>query len=169
MTSVHRMTALKTAQVACITIPSQVGSLVLRASNKGLVSIDRGKAVRVKGEAKAERILDTTATQLGEYFAGKRRTFTVPLDLQGTPFQLKTWRTLQRIPFGKAVSYGEEARMLGNPKAARAVGSANGRNPIPIIVPCHRVVAADGTLGGYSAGLPMKRKLLALEGVSVAG
>lgn len=157
------------AELSCLTISSPVGSLVLRASNKGLVSIDRGKAARVKGEAKAERNVALAASELAEYFAGKRRKFTVPLDLQGTPFQLQVWQTLRRIPFGKAVSYGEEARMLGKPKAARAVGSANGRNPIPIIVPCHRVVAGDGSLGGYSAGLPMKRKLLALEGVSVAG
>lgn len=156
-------------ELSCLTISSPVGSLVLRASNKGLVSIDRGKAARVKGETNAERHVALAARELGEYFAGKRRKFTVPLDLQGTPFQLKAWKTLQRIPFGKAVSYGDEARMLGIPKAARAVGSANGRNPVPIIVPCHRVVAADGSLGGYSAGLPMKRKLLALEGVSVAG
>ena len=155
-------------ELSCLTIPSPVGSLVLRASNKGLVSIDRGKAARVKGETKAERHVALAARELGEYFAGKRRKFTVPLDLQGTPFQLKVWKTLLRIPFGKVVSYGEEARMLGKPTAYRAVGSANGRNPIPIIVPCHRVVAGDGTLGGYSAGLPMKRKLLALEGVSVA-
>lgn len=156
------------AKLSCMTISSPVGSLVLRASNKGLVSIDRGKAARLKGEAKAERNVALAARELDEYFAGKRRKFTVPLDLQGTPFQLQVWSTLRRIPFGKAVSYGEEARMLGKPKAARAVGSANGRNPIPIIVPCHRVVAGDGSLGGYSAGLPMKRKLLALEGVSVA-
>lgn len=157
------------AKLACITISSPVGSLVLRASKKGLVSIDRGKSARVRGEAQAERHIDRASRELGEYFAGKRRTFTVPLDLSGTPFQLQVWRVLRRIPFGKAVSYGEEARMLGMPKAARAVGSANGRNPIPIIVPCHRVVAGDGTLGGYSAGLAMKRKLLALEGVSVVG
>ena len=157
------------ATLSVMTISSPVGSLVLRASNKGLVSIDRGKAARVKGEAKAERNVALAASELAEYFAGKRRKFTVPLDLHGTPFQLQVWQTLRRIPFGKAVSYGEEARMLGKPKAARAVGSANGRNPIPIIVPCHRVVAGDGSLGGYSAGLPMKRKLLALEGVSVAG
>ena len=156
-------------ELSCLTIPSPVGSLVLRASNKGLMSIDRGKAARVKGETKAERHVALAARELGEYFAGKRRKFTVPLDLQGTPFQVKAWKTLLRIPFGKVVSYGEEARMLGKPTAYRAVGSANGRNPIPIIVPCHRVVAGDGTLGGYSAGLPMKRKLLALEGVSVAG
>lgn len=157
------------AKLSVMTIPSPVGSLVLRTSNKGLVSIDRGKAARVKGEAKAESNLALAARELDAYFAGKLRKFTVPLDLQGTPFQLQVWSTLRKIPFGKAVSYGEEARMLGKPKAARAVGSANGRNPIPIIVPCHRVVAGDGSLGGYSAGLPMKRKLLALEGVSVAG
>lgn len=156
------------AKLSCMTISSPVGSLVLRASNKGLVSLDRGKATRIKGEEKAERNVARAARELDEYFAGKRLKFTVPLDLQGTPFQLQVWSTLRKIPFGKAVSYGEEARMLGKPKAARAVGSANGRNPIPIIVPCHRVVAGDGSLGGYSAGLTMKRKLLALEGVSVA-
>jgi len=157
------------AKLSCTTIDSPVGSLVLRASNKGLVSIDRGKAARAKGEPKAERNVALAARELDEYFTGKRRKFTVPLDLHGTPFQVKAWKTLLRIPFGKVVSYGEEARMLGKPTAYRAVGSANGRNPIPIIVPCHRVVASDGTLGGYSAGLPMKRKLLTLEGVSVAG
>ena len=165
MSSVPNMNA----ELSCLTISSPVGSLVLRASNKGLVSIDRGKAARAKGEPKAERNIALAARELDEYFAGKRRKFTVPLDLRGTPFQLQVWATLRKIPFGKAVSYGEEASMLGKPKAARAVGSANGRNPIPIIVPCHRVVAGDGSLGGYSAGLPMKRKLLALEGVSVAG
>ena len=165
MSSVPNMNA----EWSVMTILSPVGSLVLRASTKGLVSIDRGKAARVKGEPEAERNVALAARELDEYFAGKRRKFTVPLDLHGTPFQLEVWRTLRRIPFGKAVSYGEEARMLGKPKAARAVGSANGRNPVPIIVPCHRVVASDGSLGGYSAGLPMKRKLLALEGVSVAG
>jgi len=150
-------------------LASPVGMLILRASDKGLVSIERGRAARVRGGVRAERVLDTATKQLNEYFAGTRRRFQLPLDLRGTPFQLAVWHTLQLIPFGKVVSYAEEARMAGRPTAARAVGSANGRNPLPIIVPCHRVVAADGTLGGYSAGLAMKRKLLALEGVSVAG
>ena len=91
------------------------------------------------------------------------------LDLEGTEFQRKAWQAMRKIPFGETISYGEQARKVGKPKAYRAVGSANGKNPIPIIVPCHRVLASDGSLGGYSLGLPMKRRLLALEGVSVAG
>jgi methylated-DNA-[protein]-cysteine S-methyltransferase len=93
----------------------------------------------------------------------------VKLDLEGTEFQRKAWQAMRKIPFGETISYGEQARKVGKPKAYRAVGSANGKNPIPIIVPCHRVLASDGSLGGYSLGLPMKRRLLALEGVSVAG
>jgi methylated-DNA-[protein]-cysteine S-methyltransferase len=93
----------------------------------------------------------------------------VKLDLEGTEFQRKAWQAMRKIPFGETISYGEQARKVGKPKAYRAVGSANGKNPIPIIVPCHRVLASDGSLGGYSLGLSMKRRLLALEGVSVAG
>ena len=107
--------------------------------------------------------------ELREYFAGRRTRFTVKLDLDGTDFQVSAWQAMRRIPFGRTISYGEQARSIGKPKAFRAVGSANGKNPIPIIVPCHRVLAGDGSLGGYSLGLAMKRKLLALEGVSVAG
>jgi methylated-DNA-[protein]-cysteine S-methyltransferase len=103
------------------------------------------------------------ARELEEYFAGRRRDFTVTLDPQGTPFQRKVWQQLRRIPYGQTCSYGEVARALGNEKASRAVGTANGRNPISIIVPCHRVIAADGTLGGYSGGLDKKRQLLSLE------
>ena len=107
--------------------------------------------------------------ELREYFAGRRKKFTVALDLDGTDFQRASWEAMRKIPYGKTISYGDQARSIGKPKAFRAVGSANGRNPIPIIVPCHRVLAGDGSLGGYSLGLAMKRKLLALEGVSVAG
>jgi methylated-DNA-[protein]-cysteine S-methyltransferase len=107
--------------------------------------------------------------ELREYFAGRRKKFTVALDLDGTDFQRAAWEAMRKIPFGKTISYGDQARAIGKPKAFRAVGSANGRNPIPIIVPCHRVLAGDGSLGGYSLGLAMKRKLLALEGISVAG
>ena len=102
--------------------------------------------------------------QLREYFEGKRLVFRTPLDLdQGTPFQRKVWRALQGIPYGETVSYKEIARTIGQPSAARAVGGANGANPIPIIVPCHRVVASDRGLGGYSAGLEIKTRLLELE------
>ena len=101
--------------------------------------------------------------QLREYFAGKRREFDLPLDAGGTEFQRSVWRRLGEIPYGETISYGELARRVGNPKASRAVGSANGKNPIPIVIPCHRVIAGDGTLGGFGGGLPTKETLLALE------
>ena len=104
-----------------------------------------------------------TLTEIAEYLAGRRRKFTIPLDLEGTPFQVKVWKALLEIPYGETRSYGEIARRIGRPQAARAVGMANHSNPIPIIVPCHRVIAADGSLGGYAGGLPMKARLLRLE------
>jgi methylated-DNA-[protein]-cysteine S-methyltransferase len=102
--------------------------------------------------------------QLREYFAGRRRDFDLPLVLEGTDFQRKVWRKLQEIPYGETISYGELAKRVGNPKASRAVGSANGKNRIPIVIPCHRVIAGDGGLGGFGGGLSTKEKLLALEG-----
>jgi methylated-DNA-[protein]-cysteine S-methyltransferase len=102
-------------------------------------------------------------TQLAEYFAGKRRRFELPLAPRGTDFQRRVWRALTEIPYGKTVSYGELARSIDKPSASRAVGLANGANPLPIIVPCHRVIGADGSLTGFGGGLPIKRKLLALE------
>ena len=101
--------------------------------------------------------------QLREYFAGKRADFDLPLAPEGTAFQRSVWRQLQEIPYGETISYGELARRVGNPKASRAVGSANGANPLPIVIPCHRVIAGDGTLGGFGGGLPTKQTLLALE------
>jgi O-6-methylguanine DNA methyltransferase len=102
--------------------------------------------------------------ELEEYFAGKRREFSFPLDLRGTNFQLACWRALLAIPYGETRSYAAMARAVGKPKAFRAVGMANNRNPIAIVVPCHRVIASDGTLCGYGGGLEVKRKLLELEG-----
>jgi methylated-DNA-[protein]-cysteine S-methyltransferase len=102
-------------------------------------------------------------TQLGEYFAGGRREFQLPLAPSGTAFQLSVWRALQAIPYGISTSYGELARGLGNANASRAVGLANGSNPIPVIIPCHRVIGADGSLTGFGGGLPIKRALLNLE------
>ena len=103
--------------------------------------------------------------QLGEYFAGDRRRFDVPVQVSGTPFQQSVWLELAEIPFGQTVSYADLARMVGHANAYRAVGQANGANPVPIILPCHRVVSSGGGLGGYGGGLPIKRRLLALEGV----
>ena len=101
--------------------------------------------------------------QLKAYFAGELENFDLSLSPQGTPFQQKVWSELQKIPYGKTISYGELARRIGNPKASRAVGLANGSNPISIVIPCHRVIGANGKLTGYGGGLPIKEKLLALE------
>ena len=154
-----------------LVVASPVGKLRLVASEKGLVAIDvRSNTAQVKTSqnASAQAILLKTKKQLEQYFAGKRTSFDVALDLVGTEFQVQAWRALCRIPFGQTISYGQQASNIKKPKAFRAVGSANGKNPIPIIVPCHRVVASDGSLGGYSLGLKMKKQLLALEGVSEA-
>lgn len=107
--------------------------------------------------------------ELLEYLGGRRKNFTVPLDLNGTSFQKKVWNELLKIPYGKVKSYGQIARELGKPKAARAVGMANNRNPVPILVPCHRVVGSDGSLVGYGGGLEFKKFLLELEGVRFSG
>ena len=101
--------------------------------------------------------------QLDEYFEGRRRQFDLPLAPSGTPFQLRAWKALQDIPYGATRSYGEQARAMGQPKAVRAVGAANGRNPIAIVVPCHRVIGGDGRLTGYGGGLDVKQYLLELE------
>lgn len=110
-------------------------------------------------------VLSDTATQLGEYFARERTTFTIPMKLHGTRFQEAVWSELSRIPWGETITYGELARRVGSPTGSRAVGQANGKNPIPIIVPCHRVVASNG-IGGYAGGLTTKRALLAVEGIA---
>jgi methylated-DNA-[protein]-cysteine S-methyltransferase len=107
-------------------------------------------------------------TQLMEYFCGARRTFELPLAPEGTPFQLRVWRALCTIPYGETLSYGELARRLGHLNGARAVGLANGANPLPIVVPCHRVIGSDGTLTGFGGGLDIKRSLLVLEGAACA-
>ena len=154
-----------------LVVASPVGKLRLVASEKGLVAIDVRNNAKQEVTARnpsAQAVLIQTKKQLEQYFAGKRTTFDVALDLVGTEFQVQAWRALCRIPFGKTISYGQQAANIKKPKAFRAVGSANGKNPIPIIVPCHRVVASDGSLGGYSLGLRMKKQLLALEGVSEA-
>jgi methylated-DNA-[protein]-cysteine S-methyltransferase len=113
----------------------------------------------------APPVIKETVTQLEEYFARERTEFDVPMELDGTEFQKEVWAELARIPYGETISYGELARRVGRPKGPRAVGQANGKNPIPIIVPCHRVLAGNG-IGGYGGGLPMKRALLAVEGVN---
>lgn len=115
-------------------------------------------------ERPADPVLRAAQTQIAEYFAGERREFDLPLRPEGTAFQLQAWETLRRIPYGETLSYGEQAERLGRPGAARAVGAANGRNPIVIVVPCHRVIGSDGALTGFSAGMARKQALLRLEG-----
>ena len=149
---------------------SPVGELTLIASDEGLAAVlwenDRPGRVRVKPghENSKHPILLEAEKQLAEYFAGKRKNFHLPLDMIGTEFQKKVWRALQKIPFGETQSYGELARKIGNQNASRAVGAANGRNPISIVVPCHRVIGASGKLTGFAGGLEAKAFLIELEG-----
>lgn len=150
---------------------STIGPLVIGVSEKGLalIEFDRGDFPKSKLSQSAyweESPGKTSAVveELDEYFEGKRREFTVPLDLHGTEFQKKCWQALLRIPYGKTRTYAQIAKTVGCPRGFRAVGMANHDNPVPIIVPCHRVLASDGTLGGYGGGLDVKRKLLELEG-----
>lgn len=153
----------------CKTISSPVGALKLVASDAGLAAIlwenDDPRRVRLAAaeEDGNHPLLLETERQLAEYFAGTRRSFSLPLDFTGTDFQNRVWQALLAIPFGETRSYGEIARLLGKPRAVRAVGAANGRNPISIVAPCHRVIGADGKLTGFAGGLKAKAHLLALE------
>jgi len=147
-------------------IPSPIGKLKLVASDEGLVAIlwenDRPRRVRLADlvENPAHPMLLRTEKELNEYFSHKRKAFTVPLDMRGTYFQKQVWEALLGIPFGETRTYGQLANQLGNPKATRAVGAANGRNPIAIIVPCHRVIGFSGKLTGFAGGLDAKDHLL---------
>ena len=146
---------------------SPIGRLLLAGDGQRLscVGFPNGKGV-VTPRAQWRRDDDTfdrVKDQLREYFDGARREFDLPLDLRGTDFQLTVWHELTRIPFGETISYGELARRIGLPAASRAVGAANGANPIPIIVPCHRVIGANGSLTGFGGGIETKKRLLALE------
>jgi methylated-DNA-[protein]-cysteine S-methyltransferase len=147
---------------------SPVGRLRLIASSSALVGVwfEHGRdALRsaLWMVRTPSQILDRTRAQLDEYFAGTRQSFDLPLDPRGTPFQLRVWQRLTRIPYGETTSYGALANELGNPQACRAVGLANGSNPIPIVIPCHRVIGSQGALTGFGGGLPAKRVLLELE------
>jgi methylated-DNA-[protein]-cysteine S-methyltransferase len=150
-------------------VASPIGPLKLVASDEGLVAIlwenDNPRRVRLSEliERPEQSILIRTETELAEYFAGKRDVFTVPLDMRGTKFQRQVWEVLLGIPFGETRTYGQLANQLGNPKATRAVGAANGRNPLAILVPCHRVIGFSGELTGFAGGLDAKAHLLRLE------
>jgi O-6-methylguanine DNA methyltransferase len=165
----------------CTAYKSPVGPLFLAASAKGLVALefearqpgqqtmrpnprDLRRATQLIEFVESAEAMRPYVGELEEYFAGKRREFSFALDLRGTAFQLSCWRALLAIPYGETRTYADIARAVGKPQAFRAVGMANNRNPIAIVVPCHRVVASDGTLCGYGGGLDIKRQLLELEG-----
>jgi methylated-DNA-[protein]-cysteine S-methyltransferase len=164
-------------------VDTPVGTLVIEAHDEVLTHIHLPSGAPAQGRASASgrhrgqrggKRLGTDAPlaravrQLQEYFSGSRREFDLPLELSGTDFQCRVWRALAEIPYGSVVSYAELAAMVGRPSAFRAVGQANGANPLPIVLPCHRVVASGGRIGGYGGGVDMKRRLLALEGVPLA-
>jgi methylated-DNA-[protein]-cysteine S-methyltransferase len=165
------MTKGRTTRAATI-VDSPIGHLYLSANDAGLTELSflrkrsERRAVVARATA-AQRIVREVERQLSQYFAGRRRDFDLPLAPAGTEFQLATWKELCEVPFGETISYGELARRIGRPRAVRAVGAANGANPISIIVPCHRVIGADGRLVGYGGGLPVKRALLRLEGIEL--
>jgi O-6-methylguanine DNA methyltransferase len=157
-------------------LESSVGTLVVSGSPKGICRIcfsvqssaDSSSWFNRHFSCLPEKGVQPTVHkaigQLAGYFEGKRGAFELPLDLRGTPFQLQVWNELLRIPYGETVSYGEVASRIGNPRASQAVGAAVGRNPVPIVVPCHRVIGQDGSLVGFAGGLATKEKLLELEG-----
>ena len=156
------------------TMDSVVGKLKLIATDQGLAAVlwenDPPGRVRLSPLAEDQNhpLLRETEKQLSEYFAGKRSRFSIKLDPKGTDFQNQVWQALLTIPFGETRSYGQIARQIGKAKAMRAVGAANGKNPLSIIVPCHRVIGASGQLTGFAGGLVIKQQLLVLEGHSAA-
>lgn len=147
---------------------SPLGTLTLAASEEGLVAIlwPRDERWEYEGAVEGDTgVLRQARLELDEYFAGSRNDFDVPLDLRGTDFQQLVWQSLAEIPFGETVSYAKQAANMGRPSSIRAIASANGKNPVSIILPCHRVIGSDGSLTGYAGGLDKKRWLLAHEGV----
>ncbi|MDQ6697098.1 MAG: methylated-DNA--[protein]-cysteine S-methyltransferase [Actinomycetota bacterium] len=166
------MTEEAIARTRSTIVSSPIGDILLTGDGRALTGLymspHRGRpAVRYEARDEADdRLFDDVISQLDSYFAGEREVFDVSLRPVGTPFQLRVWAELSRIPYGETISYGELARRVGSPNGFRAVGQANGRNPISVIVPCHRVIGADGSLAGYGGGADRKRFLLDLEGAS---
>lgn len=155
------------------TTASPIGELLLVGDGEALrgLYMQEGRVPkRIRpGWRRDDAALAGVVAQLGEYFAGHRREFDVPVAFDGPPFQVQAWQALRDIPYGETVSYGEQARRIGHPDAARAVGAANGQNPIAVIVPCHRVIGSDGSLTGFGGGLARKRLLLDLESDTASG
>jgi O-6-methylguanine DNA methyltransferase len=158
--------------LSCLRTPSPVGPLFLAASTKGLVRLEFEARMQKMNPGRiqlheSKQALAPYLRELNQYFAGERREFSFPLDLRGTEFQLACWNALLEIPYGETRSYRDIAQAIGHPRACRAVGMSNNRNPVAIVVPCHRVIASSGSLCGYGGGLDIKRKLLDLEQGSV--
>jgi methylated-DNA-[protein]-cysteine S-methyltransferase len=148
------------------TMPSPIGELTLTSEADALTGLYMNLISPDVDWKRDEARFEDAKSQLVRYFDGKLRKFDLPLELRGSPFQLDVWRSMQEIPFGETISYGELARRIGLPKSARAVGRASGTNRIAIIIPCHRVIGTNGKLTGYGGGLDRKAKLLAIEGVT---
>lgn len=144
-------------------LSSPIGTLRLEANQQGICRLAFCHTAVEYPETSVSPFLIEAKNQLDEYFSGKRKIFSLPLSLQGTNFQIQVWEALQTIPYGETWYYGQLAEAVGNPKACRAVGMANHRNPLPILIPCHRVIGKNGSLTGYGGGLDLKEKLLALE------
>jgi O-6-methylguanine DNA methyltransferase len=146
-----------------MTVDSPVGPLLLTSDGKALTRVLFAAEPDRSWSTETCPVLERAAAQLDEYFRGERTDFDLPLEPAGTPFQRTVWQALREIPYAETINYGQLAARVGNPRASRAVGLANGRNPISIVVPCHRVIGADGSLTGYGGGLGRKRTLLDLE------
>jgi methylated-DNA-[protein]-cysteine S-methyltransferase len=145
-------------------VETPIGRLLLAGDEDAVRQIHFApNSPEAEWENRATEPIKEAAKQLMEYFSGRRTSFDLPLAPEGTSFQKSVWRQLCDIPYGETISYGELARRVGNPKASRAVGAANGQNPLPIVVPCHRVIGANGKLTGFGGGIPVKEALLALE------
>ncbi len=154
-----------------------VGPLLLAATERGLCRVEFGRFMEVRESVERwarrwldvdrmepdRNVLESAAAQIGQYFRGERRTFDLQLDLYGTDFQIRVWNALKTIPYGATRSYKQIGETIGRPRAVRAIGGANNRNPLSIVIPCHRVIGADGTLVGYGGGLPVKQYLLEWE------
>lgn len=147
----------------CMMIPSVLGKLMLEEEDGKIVRLLFERDMPANMKQSDTPTLQKAAQELSEYFAGNRKEFDIPLNPKGTDFQKSVWNALCTIPYGKTMSYGQVAAQIGNPKASRAVGMANNKNPIPILIPCHRVIGANGKLVGYGGGIWIKQKLLELE------
>lgn len=151
-------------EISKLTVTTPIGLLQIIATDKAIVSATpTDHEENIVGNEAANKLAQECKVELAEYFAGKRKKFDLPLKQEGTQFQKKVWQELKQIPYGETRTYGEVAKLMGHPKAARAIGMANHNNPILILVPCHRVIGADGSLTGYAAGIEAKKYLLEFE------